>query len=185
MTDLPSPHSDDPLAVRRSRVWAVRTKKLLRPLIQKLTATINQLNSLESDETFTTVGGSAPRFISEIANHTKRLRGSLEDLQNLREACGDYSEDLLFHLNHEGSRDTKTQAQMAGFAQNMTFLIVGAIPAPLAPNVKSFFGLIIILMATVWSTIGIMVYWKQIAQRITGFCKALVTGEMDLERQQE
>ncbi|RSL38056.1 hypothetical protein CEP53_015218 [Fusarium sp. AF-6] len=59
---------------------------------------------------------------------------------------------------------------MASFAQNMTFLIVGllspiavaagvlsmhqqAIPAPLGPNATSFFGLIIVLMVAVWSTI--------------------------------
>ncbi|KAM6528958.1 hypothetical protein FALCPG4_009910 [Fusarium falciforme] len=202
MTDPPSPPPDDPLAVRQSRGWAVRTKKLLRPLIQKLAATINQLDSLKSDETFATIAGRAPRFISEIGNHTKRLRASLEDLENLCKACDDYNDDLSFYLNHEGTRDAKTQAQMASFAQNMTFLIVGllspiavaagvlsmhqqAIPAPLGPNARSFFGLIIILMVAVWSTIGIMVHWKRISQAITRFFKAILTDDIDLEGQQE
>ncbi|KAH7265918.1 hypothetical protein B0J15DRAFT_235859 [Fusarium solani] len=200
MPDPPSPPPDDPLAVRQSRGWAVRTNKLLRPLIQKLAGTINQLDSLKSDETFATLTGRAPRFISEIGNHTKRLRGSLEDLENLCKACDNYNDDLSFYLNHEGTRDAKTQAQMASFAQNMTFLIVGllspiavaagvlsmhqqAIPAPLAPNVRSFFGLIIILMAAVWSTIGIMVHWKRISQGITEIFKAILTDDIDLERQ--
>jgi hypothetical protein len=60
-----------------------------------------------------------------------------------------------------------------------------AIPAPLAPNVRSFFGLIIILMAVVWSTIGIMVHWKRIAQGITEIFKAILTHDIDLEKQQE
>ncbi|KAI8716026.1 hypothetical protein NCS52_01112100 [Fusarium sp. LHS14.1] len=206
MTDPPSPPPDDPLAVRQSRGWAVRTKKLLRPLIQKLTATINQLDSLKSDETFATLAGPAPRLISEIGNHTKRLRGSLEDLENLRKACDDYNDDtatqLSFYFNHEGTRDAKTQAQMASFSQNMTFLIVGllspiavaagvlsmhqqAIPAPLGPNTRSFFGLIIILMVAVWSTIGITHYWKRIWQRITEFFKPILADDIDLEGQQE
>ncbi|KAM5344489.1 hypothetical protein ACJ41O_013025 [Fusarium nematophilum] len=201
-TDLPSPPPDDPLAVRQSRGWAVRTKKLLRPLIQKLAATINQLDSLKSDETFATLAGRAPRFISEIRNHTKRLRGSLEDLENLYKACDDYNDDLSFYLNHEGTRDAKTQAQMATFGQNMTFLIVGllspiavaaavlsmhrqAIPAPLGPNARSFFGLIIILMVAVWSTIGIMFHWKRILQGITEFFKPILSDDTDLEGQQE
>ncbi|KAK7417614.1 hypothetical protein QQX98_004435 [Neonectria punicea] len=202
MTDLPSPPPDDPLAVRQSRRWAVRTKKVLRPLIQKLAATINQLDSLKSDETFATLAGRAPRFISEIGNHTKRLRGSLEDLENLCKACDDYNDDLSFYLNHEGTRDAKTQVQMASFGQNMTFLIVGllspiavaagvlsmhrqAIPAPLGPNARSFFGLIIILMVAVWSAIGIMLHWKRIRQGITEFFKAILADDIDLERQQE
>ncbi|KAI8669666.1 hypothetical protein NCS57_00782300 [Fusarium keratoplasticum] len=202
MTDPPSPPPDDPLAVRQSRGWAVRTKKLLRPLIQKLAATINQLDSLKSDETFATLAGRAPRFISQIGNHTKRLRGSLEDLENLCKACDDYNDDLSFYLSHEGTRDARTQAKMASFAQNMTFLIVGllspiavaagvlsmhqqAIPAPLGPNARSFFGLIIILMVAVWSTIGIMVHWKRISQVITKLFKAILTDDIDLERQQE
>lgn len=94
MTDPPSTPPDDPLAVRQSRGWAVRSKKLLRPLIQKLAATVNQLDSLKSDETFATLTGRACRFISEIGNHTKRLRGSLEDLENLCKACDDYNDDV-------------------------------------------------------------------------------------------
>jgi hypothetical protein len=94
MTDPPSLPPDDPLAVRQSRGWAVRTKKLLRPLILKLAGTINQLDFLKSDETFATLTGRAPRFISEIGHHTKRLRGSLEDLENLRKACDDYNDDV-------------------------------------------------------------------------------------------
>ncbi|RMJ04952.1 hypothetical protein CDV36_014379 [Fusarium kuroshium] len=202
MTDPPSTPPDDPLAVRQSRGWAVRTKKLLRPLIQKLSATINHLDSLKTDETFAIPVERASRFISSIGNHTKRLRTSLEDLENLCKACDDYNDDLSFYLNHEGSRDAKTQAQMASFAQNMTFLIVGllspiavaagvlsmhqqAIPAPLGPNARSFFGLIIILMVAVWSTIGIMVHWKRISQRMTEIFKAILTDDVDLERQQE
>ncbi|RSL88877.1 hypothetical protein CDV31_015972 [Fusarium ambrosium] len=199
MTDPPSTPPDDPLAVRQSRGWAVRTKKLLRPLIQKLAATINQLDSLKTDETFATL---ASRFIPAIGNHTKRLRASLEDLENLCKACDGYIDDLSFYLNHEGNRDAKIQAQMASFAQNMSFLIVGllspiavaagvlsmhqqAIPAPLGPNARSFFGLIIILMVAVWSTIGIMVHWKRISQGITEIFKAILVDDVDLERQQE
>ncbi|KAJ4212433.1 hypothetical protein NW759_011820 [Fusarium solani] len=100
MTDPPSPPPDDPLAVRQSRGWAVRTKRLLRPLIQKLAATINQLDSLKSDETFVTLAGRAPRFISEIGNHTKRLRGSLEDLENLCKACDDYNDDVRWKSHY-------------------------------------------------------------------------------------
>ncbi|RSL85263.1 hypothetical protein CEP52_016195 [Fusarium oligoseptatum] len=202
MTDPPSTPPDDPLAVRQSRSWAVRTKKLLRPLIQKLEATINQLDSLKTDKTFATLVGRADRFISEIGDHTKRLRGSLEDLENLCKACDGYIDDLSFYLNHEGNRDAKIQAQMASFAQNMSFLIVGllspiavaagvlsmhqqAIPAPLGPNARSFFGLIIILMVAVWSTIGVMVHWKRISQRMTDIFKVILADDVDLERQQE
>ena len=100
MTDPPFPPPDDPLPVRQSRGWAVRTKKLLRPLIQKLAATINQLDSLKSDETFATLAGRAPRFISEIGNHTKRLRGSLEALENLCKACDDYNDDVRWKSHY-------------------------------------------------------------------------------------
>ncbi|RSL40936.1 hypothetical protein CEP51_016638 [Fusarium floridanum] len=202
MTDPPSTPPDDPLAVRQSRSWAVRTKKLLRPLIQKLEATINQLDSFKADKAFATLVGRADRFISEIGDHTKRLRGSLEDLENLCKACDGYIDDLSFYLNHEGNRDAKIQAQMASFAQNMSFLIVGllspiavaagvlsmhqqAIPAPLGPNARSFFGLIIILMVAVWSTIGVMVHWKRISQRMADIFKVILADDVDLERQQE
>lgn len=104
MTDPPSPSLDDPLAVRQSRGWAVRTKKLLRPLILKLAGTINQLDSLKSDETFAKLAGRASRFISEIGNHTKRLRGSLEDLENLCKACDDYNDDVRWKSHSEYNR---------------------------------------------------------------------------------
>lgn len=102
MTDPSSlpPGGPEPLAVRQSRGWAVRTKKLLRPLIQKLAATINNLGSLKSDETFATLAGRAPRFIYEIGNHTNRLRGSLEDLRNLYDACDDYNDDVRWKSHY-------------------------------------------------------------------------------------
>ncbi|KAJ3542867.1 hypothetical protein NM208_g3874 [Fusarium decemcellulare] len=188
------------LIVLESRLRQARDE--WHTLATNMGAIINEyLDSFKSDETFATLAGRALRFISEIGNHTKRLRGSLEDLENLCKACDDYADDLSFYLSHEGTRDAKTQAQMASFAQNMTFLIVGllspiavaagvlsmhqqAIPAPLGPNARSFFGLIIILMVAVWSAIGIMVHWRRISQLITKLFKTILTGDIDLERQQ-
>lgn len=91
ITDPTSPGADDPAAVRRSRDWALKTKKLLRQLTQNLTATINQLESFKTDESFATVTGPSARYIPTILTNIKQLGTFLQDLEFLGEDCDDYT----------------------------------------------------------------------------------------------
>lgn len=91
MADPASPDADDPAAVRRSRDWAVKTKKLLRQLTQNLTATINQLESFKADEAFATVTRPSSRYIPTILANIKQLGTFLQDLEFLGQDCDGYT----------------------------------------------------------------------------------------------
>ncbi|KAH8734313.1 hypothetical protein BGZ61DRAFT_559927 [Ilyonectria robusta] len=198
--DTTSPSADDPAAVRRSRDWAVKTKKLLRQLTQNLTATINQLESFKTDETFTTVTGPRSRYIPVILANIKQLGKFLQDLEFLGHDCDGYTAGLSFYLSHEGNRDAKAQARAANSGQMMAFVMLfiftpialaaavlsmqeKAIPPPFRPNSSSFVILVLVFMVLVWSAIGALMNWERIRDGI----KDLLQPELynaDIEHQE-
>ncbi|KPM35948.1 hypothetical protein AK830_g10606 [Neonectria ditissima] len=123
--DAPShPDPDEAPLVRQSRDWAVQTRRILRKLIQNLTTIINYWESFNVEVTLGPMNGRLAMCLPPIRANFKQLGIFLQELEFLRQVCDDYDDGLSFHLTHEGTRDAKVQARIAGFGQIMTFVML-------------------------------------------------------------
>ncbi|KAH7122122.1 hypothetical protein B0J13DRAFT_456477 [Dactylonectria estremocensis] len=191
-----SPSYAESPSVAESHSWAIRTRNLLRKLTQSLNAIINQLESFQTDQTFTSVIGPFARYLPAILASTKQLAIFLQDLENLCQDCDVYIDSLSFRLNDEGNRDGKIQTRVAGFSETTNFVLTPialaantlsmqeqVIPSLLRLNGTSFVILVVAFMLFIWLVVGVLRNWEHIKKGLDRFKKS--ANNEDLESVEE
>ncbi|KAH7156087.1 hypothetical protein EDB81DRAFT_684310 [Dactylonectria macrodidyma] len=197
-----SPSPIDAPTVAESHSWAVRTRTLLRKFTQNLKAIINQLESLQTDQTFTSVTGPFSRRLPAILASTKQLAIFLQDLENLCQDCNVYIDSptdkpqLSFRLNDDGNRDGKIQTRVAGFSETTNFVLLYVLtPITLAANTlsmqekviqpllklngASFIILVLAFTVFIWLVVGVLRNWEHIKKGLGRFRKPANSDDLE------